>query len=111
MADSTYLFICSANLNRSIAAEKICRELTNKSNRKTKSESAGVHALANRKVNKIMADKADKIFVMEDYMKQKLIKELNQPAEKIISFDIPDIYPLQDPELHRILTKKIKQYI
>jgi len=58
-----------------------------------------------------MADKADMIFVMEDYMKEILETEFHQPAEKIICMDIPDIYYVQDPELKATLRQKLLPYI
>ena len=111
MAENHYLFICAANQNRSRAAERICSQLTQAKNRNIKCESAGVHLLAIRRVTKKMADRADIIFVMEDYMKEALETEFNQPAEKIICLDIPDIYDVRDPELEAILREKLMPYI
>ena len=51
------------------------------------------------------------IFVMEDYMKAILERDFRQPAEKIVCFDIPDIYTLQDPVLEAILKAKLNQHI
>ena len=106
-----YLFICAANQNRSRAAERICRRLAQAKNKDIRCESAGVHQLAVRRVTKKMASKADMIFVMEDYMKETLEKEFNQPAEKIICLDIPDIYDTLDPELEATLRQKLMPYI
>ena len=106
-----YLFICAINQNRSRAAERICSQLTQAKNRDIQCESAGVHPLAIRPVTKKMADRADIIFVMEDYMKETLETEFHQPAEKIICLDIPDIYDVLDPELEAILREKLMPYI
>ena len=70
MAENHYLFICAVNQNRSRAAERICSQLAQAKNRNIECESAGVHPLAIRRVTKKIAEKADIIFVMEDYMKE-----------------------------------------
>jgi predicted protein tyrosine phosphatase len=106
-----YLFICTANQNRSRAAERICSQLAQAKNKDIRCESAGVHQLAVRRVTKKMADKADIIFVMEDYMKQTLETEFHQPTEKIICLDIPDIYDVRDPALEATLRQKLLPYI
>jgi predicted protein tyrosine phosphatase len=80
-------------------------------NRDIRCESAGVHPLAVRRVTKKMADRADTIFVMEDYMKETLEQKFHQPAEKIICLDIPDIYDALDPELEATLREKLLPYI
>jgi len=80
-------------------------------NKDIQCESAGVHQLAVRRVTKKIADKADIIFVMEDYMKETLEKEFHQPAEKIIYLDIHDIYDALDPELEATLREKLMPYI
>ncbi len=105
-----FLFICSINRNRSKAAERICNQLTKATGGNVRCESAGVHLLAERRVTKKIADRADIIFVMEPYMKDILKRDFNQPEGKIISLDIPDIYPMQDPELAAIIRKKLLQY-
>jgi predicted protein tyrosine phosphatase len=106
-----YLFICAINQNRSQAAERICSQLAQANNRNIRCESAGIHPMAVRRVTKKMADKADIIFVMEDYMKEILETEFHQPAEKIICLDIPDIYYVRDPELEATLRQKLLPYI
>lgn len=108
---TNYLFICAANRNRSKAAEQICRQLAKAKNKDIDCESAGVDPMAVKRVTKQMADRADTIFVMEDYMKTILESEFNQPEEKIISLDIPDVYPLGDPVLEQILKEKLSPYI
>jgi predicted protein tyrosine phosphatase len=106
-----YLFICAANRNRSRAAERICRQLAQAQNRNIECESAGVHPLAVRPVTQETAEKADIIFVMEDYMKEILEQEFHQPAGKIICLDIPDVYDMRDPELEATLRQKLLPYV
>jgi predicted protein tyrosine phosphatase len=106
-----YLFICAANRNRSRAAERVCSQLAEAKNRNIECESAGVHPLAVRPMTQKAAEKADIIFVMEDYMKEILEQEFHQPAGKIICLDIPDIYDVQDPVLEVTLRQKLIPYI
>ena len=94
-----------------MAAEHICNQLARATNRDIECESAGVRPMAVRRVTKKMADKADMIFVMEDYMKEIMEAEFHQPAEKIICLDIPDIYYVRDPELEATLRQKLLPYI
>jgi predicted protein tyrosine phosphatase len=94
-----------------MTAEHICNQLAQAENRDIQCESAGVHPLAIRRVTKKMAEKADIIFVMEDYMKEILETEFHQPAERIICLDIPDIYDVRDPTLEAILREKLMPYI
>ena len=94
-----------------MAAEHICNQLARATNRDIECESAGVRPMAVRRVTKKMADKADMIFVMEDYMKEIMEAEFHQPAEKIICLDIPDIYYVGDPELKATLRQKLLPYI
>jgi predicted protein tyrosine phosphatase len=104
------LFICSANRNRSKAAERLCKQISQAKGEDIQCESAGVNPLAVKQVTKKAADRADIIFVMEDYMKATLIKEYQQPPGKIICLDIPDIYFINDPELEMILKQKLEPY-
>ncbi|MEJ2704072.1 MAG: hypothetical protein P8Z79_16680 [Sedimentisphaerales bacterium] len=108
---SHYLFICAVNRNRSKAAEQVCNQLAQAKGRNVQCESAGVNPLAVRRVTKPMADRADMIFVMEPYMKTTLETDFGQPAEKIVCLDIPDMYPMEDPELAAILRKELLPYI
>lgn len=106
-----YLFICSANRNRSKAAERICIQMAQAKGQNVQCESAGVDPLAERQVTKQIADRADTIFVMEPYMKSILESEFHQNGKKIVCFDIPDIYPIDDPMLEAILIKKLTPYL
>lgn len=106
-----YLFVCSVNLNRSKAAERICKNLAQARGLDIVCESAGVNPMAEKQVTKQAADRADFIFVMEDYMKRVLVKDFQQSEDKVISFDIPDVYYINDPVLERILINKIEPYL
>jgi predicted protein tyrosine phosphatase len=105
------MFVCAVNRNRSKAAERICKQLAQAKGREIECTSAGVDPLAERRLTKQMAEKADIIFVMEDYMQSILENDFHQPAGKIICFDIQDVYFINDPVLEKRLTDEIKPYI
>ena len=73
--------------------------------------SAGIAVYSENPMTKYLADSADIIFVMEDYMKKLLEEYYGQKPEKIIVLNIPDIYPKNDPELVAILKKELTQYL
>jgi len=109
------LFVCKGNLNRSPTAERVCRELAESKGLEIEVESAGLSTLTSlfsgRKLTKGTADAADKIFVMEEYMKRALVRKYSQPSKKIISLNIQDIYITDDPELINQLKRKITPYL
>jgi predicted protein tyrosine phosphatase len=94
-----------------MTAEHICNQLAKATNKDIECESAGVNPMAVRRVTKKMVDRADMIFVMEDYMREILETEFHQPSKKIICLDIPDIYYVRDPELEATLRQKLLPYI
>jgi len=51
------------------------------------------------------------IFVMEGYMKQSLLRDLDVPAGKIIVLGIPDIYEQDDPVLVSQLSDLLEPYL
>ncbi len=67
--------------------------------------------MAERQVTKQIANRADMIFVMEDFMKKILVDDFQQPEDKIICLDIPDVFYINDPVLERVLINKIEPYL
>lgn len=106
-----YLFICLANMERSPTGKRVFEELSKEKGIEVKVESAGLMPDLGRQVTKEIADNADVIFVMEPYMKIKLINTYSQNPEKIISLNIPDIYKRHDPELVNWLKRKLEDYL
>lgn len=102
-----YLFICRANYSRSKSAERICKEIARENKLEITSESAGVSLSAARRVTREIASRADKIFVMEDYMKEMLTGMYQQSPKKITVLHIDDIYGVNDPDLEEILREKL----
>jgi predicted protein tyrosine phosphatase len=105
-----YLFVCAANINRSPTAEDVFRKMAAKSGVDIEVNSAGISPLCARPVTKAMADQADLIFVMEDYMAWELATKYGQDSARIICLGIPDIYERGDPALVRILRRGLAPY-
>jgi len=105
-----YLFICHANINRSKTAEDVCRKIAEQSDLEITISSAGMSEACANPVSREMVDKADIIFVMEDYMKIQLEQRYNQSPGKIICLHIPDMYERGDLVLTRILQDALYEY-
>jgi len=106
---TTYLFVCLANMNRSPAAAMVMEGLAR--NLPIEAVSAGVSPMARRPVSRDLVHRADLIFVMEDYMKQSILRDYDVPGGKIIVLDIPDIYEQDDPVLVAQLRERLKPYV
>lgn len=102
-----YLFVCYANSQRSPTAEGVCREIARVNDLEIDASSSGISKGADRPLTKEMADKADQIFVMQDYMKTRLVQDYEQNPGKIVCLEIPDIYNRDDPILIHILESKL----
>jgi len=107
----TYLFVCYANSNRSPTAEEVCRRIAQENDLDVEASSAGISKGANKPLTKEMVDQADKIFVMEEYMKLILVQDYKQNLAKVVCLDIPDVYCRDDPWLVGILEDKLYEYL
>ncbi|MBS3807845.1 MAG: hypothetical protein KGY60_10110 [Bacteroidales bacterium] len=107
---TTYLFVCLANMNRSPAAAMVMEGLARNRSLPIEAVSAGVSPMARRPVSRDLVYRADLIFVMEDYMKQSILRDYDVPEGKIIVLDIPDIYEGDDPVLVAQLRERLKPY-
>jgi predicted protein tyrosine phosphatase len=105
-----YLFVCAANMNRSPTAVDVFRTMAARNSLEVEAGSAGISPLSANPVTKAAADRADLIFVMEDYMARELETRYGQDPAKIICLNIPDIYERDDPTLVRILTRELAPY-
>ena len=105
-----YLFICHANINRSKTAEQACQQIAEQYGLKIIVSSGGMSPACENPVTKKMVDKADVIFVMEDYMKTQLERKYKQNPGKIICLDIPDVFERGDPVLIRILQNALYEH-
>jgi len=105
-----YLFVCAANINRSPTAADVFRRMAAQNGLEVEVGSAGISPFSANPVTKAMADEADIIFVMEDYMARELETRYGQDPAKIVCLDIPDIYERNDPALVRILVRELSPY-
>ncbi len=114
-----YLFICQHNFIRSRYGAEFFRGFLKGKKKEGNVSSAGlglISMILGKKVNKRMLAKMDWIFVMEDYMKEDLIKKFNINRNKIIVLKIKDIYgPGKEKDvddLDKILeTKNFSKYL
>jgi predicted protein tyrosine phosphatase len=106
-----YLFVCAANRNRSPTAEAVFRALAAQAGVEVKVGSAGLSPFSERPMTKKLADSADLIFVMEDYMARELETAFGQDPAKIVCLDIPDIYLRDDPLLVHLLRETLAPFV
>jgi len=100
------LFVCSGNIDRSPTAEAL---LIEKEGFEVKS--AGTWAGARTVISKELIDWADMIFVMEEHQKEALTRIDENSEAKIIVLGVDDHYLKGDPELIRILKRRLSEYL
>ncbi|MCL5280544.1 MAG: phosphotyrosine protein phosphatase [Planctomycetes bacterium] len=109
--DLHYLFVCAANRNRSPTAAAVFRTLAAQAGFAVEVDSAGISPFSERPVTKELADRADLIFVMEDYMARELEIAFGQDPAKIVCLDIPDVYYRDDPLLVHLLKETLAPFV
>ena len=100
------LFICSYNIDRSPTAEDTFKGMEG-----LEVKSAGVLPWAHNPVTKELIAWADEIYVMEQRHEEALVEMVPSCEKKITVLGIPDIYRRGDPELVRLLRKKMRPYL
>ena len=122
------LVVCELNFARSITAEHVLKRKAKKENLDIKVESAGLftkgidrnlfekflyysrYLLPRKELTRERADNADIILVMNDYMVKRVIKDYNQPEEKIICLGIPKDYGCPyTPSLIKLIENRLKE--
>lgn len=101
-----FLFICTANVQRSPTAEGLFEDTE-----EAEARSAGIHPLAVKRIHQSAVDWADKIFVMETGHMAFLEENFDLSGKEITNLDIPDIYERDDPKLIEILKEKLDKYL
>lgn len=94
------LFICNQNIHRSRTAEELFKDMF-------ETKSAGLF-----NENPVSAKEiswADTVVVMEEEQRIELVKRFPQliMSKRLISFDVPDAYSYQQPELVELLKSKV----
>lgn len=102
------LFICSRNQWRSPTAEAIYQN-----DPRVEVRSAGVSALARRKVTQKLLRWADLVLVMEPDHKRRVRERFSGIADdlRIEVLDIPDDYEFMDPELVSLVRERTEPWI
>ncbi len=113
-----YIFVCSAGKYRSPVAAEVALGLAVKHGiREFKSDFLGINCVDFGQIEGVSRrlNKADIVFVMEQYMATKLIDYFGIPSKKIYNLEIEDCYPIREypqlrRELERILTEKLEPF-
>ncbi|MBI2102698.1 phosphotyrosine protein phosphatase [Candidatus Woesearchaeota archaeon] len=97
------LFICNQNRNRSKLAEHIFQNKFN-------TQSAGLYN--SKPLHEKQLRWADIVVVMEEEQRQEVEKRFPELSvqKRILSFDIPDVYNYDNPQLKEILEMKSKRF-
>ena len=111
MVGRHYLFVCAAHPNRSPTAAEVFRTLAARAGFAVEVSSAGLSPYAEQPVTKELADRADLIFVMEDYMARELETRYGQNPAKTVCLDIPDLYDRDDPLLVYLLKEALAPFV
>lgn len=112
-----YVFVCYAAVNRSPVAVSVAREIASIKGLDIEMDSVPFDSLWNIPCANLREtmDQYDKIFVMEDYMANRLLY-CGIPENKVYCLDVPDKYDVEKREgdlakLTEILKKKLKPLI
>ena len=98
------LFVCSQNRLRSPTAEQVFAQFS-----ELECESAGTDPTANVPLEPDLIQWADVIFVMERSHRNRIMKKFKTflNGKRIVVLNIPDEYEFMDPELVRLLQKRV----
>ena len=105
------LFVCTAALQRSPTAVEVFSDIARKKKVSVSVKYAGIHPLAVHVVDEELIEWADRIYVMENIHKDFILAIDKKAAKKTKVLGIPDMYLRNDPELVRILRKKLEKEI
>nr|WP_249661127.1 low molecular weight protein tyrosine phosphatase family protein [Variovorax sp. PCZ-1] len=102
------MFVCSKNKWRSPTAEQIFSERDD-----LQCDSAGLSNDAEVPLSIELIEWADMIFVMEKQHKSKLAAQFKPhlAGKKVICLNIPDNYKFMDPELVKLLDRKVMPFL
>jgi len=102
------LFICTHNRLRSPTAEQVFASWPG-----IETDSAGVGADADVPLSPEQLAWAEIVFVMEKVHRSRLSKQFQRHlnGKRIVCLDIPDDYDYMQPELVRLLEKKVAPFL
>ena len=87
-----YLFVCWQNQTRSPYVSRYFDNLLKRMGTQGWVASAGLAESSNKKVTKEMCNLVDMIFVMEEWMKDELVRKYQVDECKVVNLDILDVY-------------------
>lgn len=102
------LFLCHYNMTRSATAERLfCKR------RDLDVRSAGTSPDALARVNALMLEWADVIFIMDDEQRRSLEAMFPEhPAlQRLVCLDIPDNFTFLEPELVQLLEERVSRHL
>ena len=105
------LFVCTAGLQRSPTAAEVFSDISRKKKIAVNVKYAGIHELAIQRVDSELVKWADKIYAMEKVHKDFIVNIDKNAAKKVKVLNIPDMYFRGNPELVRLLRKKLEKEI
>ena len=102
------LFLCHYNMTRSATAERLFCKRPDLDVR-----SAGTSPDALARVNALMLEWADVIFIMDDVQRRSLeLMFPDHPAlQRLVCLDIPDNFTFLEPELVRLLEERVPAHL
>lgn len=102
------LFVCKLNRSRSATAERLFCKRPDLDVR-----SAGTADAALVRVNQLMLDWADQIFIMDATQAQALQRQFpgHPSLEHLVCLDIPDDFTFLQPELVALLQERVASYL
>jgi predicted protein tyrosine phosphatase len=103
------LFICTANVDRSKTAEDLYRD-----DERYEVRSRGVAQYATRELTRDDLVWAHRVFVMdekEDQHKTLIQVRFGKVHKEIIDLEIEDLWRRGDPELRRLLLRRLKKHL
>jgi len=99
------LFVCSGNFHRSPTAAKMFQD-----HEGFEVKSAGTSFGAPNPISAELVQWADKIFVMEEEHRERIVQQYPEAMSKITVLGIEDNYCRDDPHLKAILKRKLELY-
>lgn len=100
------LFVCGAGVDRSPTAAFVAREIAGARGVELETNSLGLNGVLNNPTFKPEFDRYDKIFVMEEWMIEK-IRERGYGGE-VDCLSVDDNYDRGEPELIRIFRERLR---
>jgi protein-tyrosine phosphatase len=103
------LFICTANVDRSRTAEDLYQD-----DERYEIRSRGVAKFATTELTRDDLDWAERVFVMDekgDQHKTLIQMRFGKVHQEVIDLEIEDLWRRNDPELRRLLLRRLKKHL